>query len=261
MLYVCTDPRRYHLSAYWWFHWWQINTGYDDGLVLMRHQVKADQYLCGHTKSLVFSQRPQCPVCVTMMGSKMVCHRGTVLLNCLPQINPFKVEYISGSIWWLFILMPTWLLLCRDVKQTPGLTFINPDQLDQGSTDNHSPVNSFAPTVTKFCVGGTTTTTTTTTTTHTHDTKSGNCRDKIVDSRAFPSWSLIHGSSWSGLIKVEPGYQPSQHADLTLIIGNTAKHDMWLAVNDIYFNECSDTPMILTSRCITREDHWWCVTR
>ena len=30
-----------------------------------------------------------------------------------------------------------------------------------------------------------------------------NCRDKIVDSTAFPSWSLIHGSTWSGLIKVE----------------------------------------------------------
>ena len=27
---------------------------------------------------------------------------------------------------------------------------------------------------------------------------------KIVDSRAFPIWSLIHGSSWSGLIKVGP---------------------------------------------------------
>ena len=30
------------------------------------------------------------------------------------------------------------------------------------------------------------------------------CRDKIVDSRAFHSWSLIHGSSWSGLIKLGP---------------------------------------------------------
>ena len=31
-----------------------------------------------------------------------------------------------------------------------------------------------------------------------HDTKFRNCRGRIVDSRAFPSWSLIHGSSWSG---------------------------------------------------------------
>ena len=69
--------------------------------------------------------------------------------------------------------------------------------MDQGSTDNHSPANNFVPTVTKFCVmweGQALP----------HDTKFGNCRDKIVDSRAFPSWSLIHGSSWSGVIKVEP---------------------------------------------------------
>ena len=38
-----------------------------------------------------------------------------------------------------------------------------------------------------------------------HDTKFGNCRCKIVDSRSFPSWSLIHGLRWSGLIKVGPG--------------------------------------------------------
>ena len=41
-----------------------------------------------------------------------------------------------------------------------------------------------------------------------HDTKFSNSRDKIVDSRGFPSWSLIHGSSWSGLLKVEPGSRP-----------------------------------------------------
>ena len=70
--------------------------------------------------------------------------------------------------------------------------------MDQGSNENHSPVNNFAPTVNKFCVmweGQALP----------HDTKFGNCRDKIVDSRAFLSWSLIHGSSWSGLIKVGPG--------------------------------------------------------
>ena len=38
-----------------------------------------------------------------------------------------------------------------------------------------------------------------------HDTKFGNCRCKIVDSRSFHSWSLIHGLRWSGLIKVGPG--------------------------------------------------------
>ena len=63
---------------------------------------------------------------------------------------------------------------------------------------NHSPGSNFVPTVIKFCVmweGQALP----------HDTKFRNCRGKIVDSRAFPSWSLIHGSSWSGLIKVGPG--------------------------------------------------------
>ena len=68
---------------------------------------------------------------------------------------------------------------------------------DQGSNKNHSPAHNFAPTVTKFCVmwEGLSLP---------HDTKFGNCRCKIVDSRVFPIWSLIHGSSWSGLIKAEP---------------------------------------------------------
>ena len=68
---------------------------------------------------------------------------------------------------------------------------------DQGSNENHSPVHNFAPTVTKFCVmweGQALP----------QDTKFGNCRDKIVDSRAFLSWSLILGLSWSGLIKLGP---------------------------------------------------------
>ena len=76
--------------------------------------------------------------------------------------------------------------------------------VDQGSNKNHSPAYNFAPTVTKFCVmwEGLSLP---------HDTKFGNCRCKIVDSRAFPSWSLIHGLRWSGLIKAEPGIHPSTH--------------------------------------------------
>ena len=66
--------------------------------------------------------------------------------------------------------------------------------MDKGSNENYSPVINFAPTVTKFCFIALP-----------YDTKFGNCRDKIVDSRAFLSWSLIHGSSWSGLIKLGPG--------------------------------------------------------
>ena len=69
--------------------------------------------------------------------------------------------------------------------------------MDQGSNKNHSPAYNFTPTVTKFCVmwEGLSLP---------HDTKFGNCRCKIVDSRSFHSWSLIHGLRWSGLIKVGP---------------------------------------------------------
>ena len=37
------------------------------------------------------------------------------------------------------------------------------------------------------------------------DTKFGNSRCEIVGRRVIFIWSLIHGSSWSGLIKVGPG--------------------------------------------------------
>ena len=72
--------------------------------------------------------------------------------------------------------------------------------MDQGSNKNHSPAYNCTPTVTKFCVmwEGLSLP---------HDTKFGNCRCKIVDSRSFHSWSLIHGLRWSGLIKVGPGRQ------------------------------------------------------
>ena len=74
--------------------------------------------------------------------------------------------------------------------------------VDQGSNKNHSPAYNFATTVTKFCVmwEGLSLP---------YDTKFGNCRCNIVDSRAFPSWSLIHGLRWSGLIKAEPGFWSS----------------------------------------------------
>ena len=70
--------------------------------------------------------------------------------------------------------------------------------MDQGSTKKCSAVHNFVPTVTKFCVmwEGLSLP---------QDTKFGNCRDEIVDRRVIFIWSLIHGSSWSGLIKVGPG--------------------------------------------------------
>ena len=69
--------------------------------------------------------------------------------------------------------------------------------MDQGSTKKRSAVHNCAPTVTKFCVmweGQALP----------HDTKFGNCRCEIVGRRVIFIWSLIHGSSWSGLIKAEP---------------------------------------------------------
>ena len=68
---------------------------------------------------------------------------------------------------------------------------------DEGSTKKRSAVHNFVPTVTKFCVlwEGLSLP---------HDTKFGNCRGEIVDRRVIFIWSLILGSSWSGLIKVGP---------------------------------------------------------
>ena len=66
--------------------------------------------------------------------------------------------------------------------------------MDQGSTKKRSAVHNFVPTVTKFWVmwEGLSLP---------HDTKFGNCRGEIVDRRVIFIWSLIHGSSWSGLIR------------------------------------------------------------
>ena len=71
--------------------------------------------------------------------------------------------------------------------------------MDQGSTKKRSVVHNFAPTVNKFCVmweGQAP---------PPQDTKFGNCRCEIVGRRVIFIWDLIHGSSWSGLIKAEPG--------------------------------------------------------
>ena len=61
-----------------------------------------------------------------------------------------------------------------------------------------------------------------------HDTKFGNCRCKIVDSRSFHSWSLIHGLRWSGLIKVGPG------CDLHHV---TQGNNWWLVVTFLAWRE------------------------
>ena len=88
--------------------------------------------------------------------------------------------------------------------------------VDQGSNKNHSPAYNFVPTVTKFCVmwEGLSLP---------HDTKFGNCRCKIVDSRSFPKWSLIHGLRWSGLIKVGP----EQHTIINLSVNDMMSVRDW----------------------------------
>ena len=86
--------------------------------------------------------------------------------------------------------------------------------MDQGSTRKRSAVHNFAPTVTQFCVmweGQALP----------HDTKFGNSRCEIVGRRVIFIWSLIHRSSWSGLIKVGPGGGRVRNAGLTVITGNT----------------------------------------
>ena len=71
--------------------------------------------------------------------------------------------------------------------------------MDQWSTKKRSAVHNFVPTVTKFCVmwEGLSLP---------HDSKCGNCRGETVGRRVIFIWSLIHGSSWSGLIKVGPAH-------------------------------------------------------
>ena len=117
--------------------------------------------------------------------------------------------------------------------------------MDQGSNKNHSPAYNFAPTVTKFCVmweGQALP----------HDTKFGNCRCKIVDSRAFPSWSLIHGLRWSGLIKAEPGV-PQLNVMVVILEWRqgVANHRLF----DCSFNSFLGLPTTGTSKlCITEGD-------
>ena len=103
---------------------------------------------------------------------------------------------------WRITCQPLSLSACTDVIDS-WLCFYQTRSawsMDQGSNKKHSPAYNFAPTVTKFCVmwEGLSLP---------HDTKFGNCRCEIVDSRAFPSWSLIHGLRWSALIKAEPGLE------------------------------------------------------
>ena len=132
--------------------------------------------------------------------------------------------------------------------------------VDQGSNKNHSPAYNFAPTVTKFCVmwEGLSLP---------HDTKFGNSRCTIVDSRAFLSWSLIHGLRWSGLIKAEPGHVNPQHC-LCFFFAVTALVIYHMSLNVVWSLPGSPEPLftkrtdvlsqdLLKSR--NREIHVWTI--
>ena len=92
--------------------------------------------------------------------------------------------------------------------------------MDQGSIRNGSAVHNLVPTVTKFCVMWERQALP-------HDTEFGNCRCETVDRRVIFIRSLIHGSSWSGLIKAEPGHLLQQWCQicndyhLTLLLQET----------------------------------------
>ena len=99
------------------------------------------------------------------------------------------------SVLWLAVYLTDLFYMWYNYNPwSPGSAFIKPDQRNPWIKDQ---AYNFTPTVTKFCVmwEGLSLP---------HDTKFGNCRCKIVDSRSFHSWSLIHGLRWSGLIKVGP---------------------------------------------------------
>ena len=106
--------------------------------------------------------------------------------------------------------------------------------MDQGSTKKRSAVHNFVSTVTKFCVmwEGLSLP---------HDTKFGNCRGAIVDRRVIFIWSLIHGSSWSGLIKVGPGCWKAEH-DMFSTCPYTLTSAKWIDISkmgriDVWWNE------------------------
>ena len=98
--------------------------------------------------------------------------------------------------------------------------------MDQGSTREGSVVHNFALTVTKFCVmwEGLALP---------HDTKFCNCRGEIVDKKVIFTWSLIHGLSWSGLIKADPDVFPSIYISLILIIQSHTVRDILLLLQHV----------------------------
>ena len=127
------------------------------------------------------------------------------------------VSQLFFSVWWA-----AWLCF----YQTRSAWSV-----DQGSNRKHSAVHNFAPTVTKCCVmweGQALP----------HDTKFSNCRCEIVGRRVIFIWSLIHGSSWSGLIKAEPEQRILVHKSEqpTARLYSNISPIVWLSKTMEYYN-------------------------
>ena len=124
------------------------------------------------------------------------------ILISLPHPGDIKFEVNLVTVRAIYATqVSTWTSLVTDERAWPHFYQTRSAwSMDQGSTKKRSAVHNFVPTVTKFCVmwEGLSLP---------HETKFGNCRGETVDRRVIFIWSLIHGSSWSGLIKVGPGTQ------------------------------------------------------
>ena len=119
-----------------------------------------------------------------MAGKLLLSHSSVCSLELISMFTfwPIRTGNIlchaisGGVLWWFHCTKPGLLI------------YLSP-------TMKRSTVHNSVPTVTKCCVmwEGLSLP---------HDTIFGNCRGEIVDRRVVFIWSLIHGSSWSGLIKV-----------------------------------------------------------
>ena len=135
-------------------------------------------------------------------------HCETEILHICKQNTAWSNGIMLGSLIYIKPIYPTCTGICTQKIVSDRCTHFwhiwlcfyqtrSAWSMDQGSIRKRSAVHNFATTVTKFCVmwEGLSLPL---------DTKFGNCRGEIVDRRMIFIWSLIHGSGWSGLIKVEP---------------------------------------------------------